>query len=294
MPATEPADRSGRAVVVTGADSNYYGYMLGTIRSLAVARRWHGFDIVALDFGLTSDQIEEMARDHDVRTVQPQWMFDCPQALRLPRNHAYGARCYLPRVVPGYGMYLWIDSDAWVQEPGFYEAFTGPAADGRLVIVNEREPVYPLEWRLVRWNLGNMVLGYGVVGGLRMYLGRQINNGVFALRGDSPVWDLWSRRFERAVARTGNIIHDQHSLLAAIVLDGAPVTMLGGAYNWICSRALPRYDLASQRFCLPYPPHAPIQVMHLAGPGKGLGRDILTLEGGTIHCRLTHGGVADA
>lgn len=275
--------------MVTGSSSMYFELVRGLLKSLAPHRPRFGFDLVVLDFGLQPAQIEELGH-LGASVVRPWWCFDVPRKFAdTPHNHAYGARCYLPTLVPGYDIYFWVDADAWVQDDRFYESFVGPARQGQLAIVHEKEPVYPHEWKLIRWSLGNMVLGYGPVDGVLAWLGRHVNNGVFAMRGDHPAWKLWARRFEQGVHRSGKIIFDQHSLLVCLERDRVPVTYLGGAFNWICSRAQPTVD-ARQRLCVPYPPYEPISIVQLAGPGKDLVHELATLDGGSIRRRLTFEG----
>ena len=276
-------------VIVTGADQGYYRFMRGAIESLARTREQHRVDVVVLDLGLTPEQAQALQTELGVRVIVPQWPFEPPADIARRRDLAFAVRPYLPSVVPGYQVYMWFDGDAWVQDERFFDAYVQPARAGRLAIVNEKEPVYRFDWRVTRWNLGNMLLAFGIVNGLRMYFSPQVNAGVFALHHDSPVWSIWARRYREAVARARKMNMDQHALLAATALDRVPVEYLTGAYNWICSRARPVFDTASARFCLPRAPHEPIAVMHLAGPSKTDVYEIETVGGGHVQGQLTFG-----
>ncbi|WP_165073345.1 glycosyltransferase family A protein [Paludisphaera rhizosphaerae] len=284
----ESAVDRGRVAVVTGADSNYFWLLEGAVESLRSAKERYGFELVVLDFGLTDEEKAVLHDVHDAKVVTAPWIVDVPEHHKTRRNLAFGARCTLPDLLPGIDVFLWFDSDGWVQDDVFYERYIEAAWEGRLAIVREEEEAYPFDWPLMRWNLGNQILGFGLFLGTRVYLSPAINNGFFAAKADHPVWKCWRRRFESAVRRSGKIIMDQHSLKAAIALDRIPTTYLGGELNWICSRGRPVYDPVRKCFCLPYPPYTKIAVMHLAGHDKDCRRQLICVDGGNYETALTY------
>jgi hypothetical protein len=220
--------------------------------------------------------------------VKPQWFFEPPSGLGTLRNLSYAVRSYLPRLVPGYAVYVWFDADAWVQDVGFLRHYLAPARRGQLAIVNEREASYRLNYRNARWHYGNLFLINGLLDGFKLAVARDINTGVLAMAGDHPGWGLWSKRYIQAMQKTGKADLDQHALLAAIELDGIDVHYLGGEHNWICSRGTPMYDEARGVFCKPYPPFEPIQVMHLAGPSKRQTYEVPLIQGGSVRRQLLY------
>lgn len=269
-----------RVVIITGSDHNYFGLLSSAIESLLSSRDHFGFDLVVLDFGLSAEQRSSLVRSFPVEVVSPDWVVDVPAQHRTVRNLAFGVRCALPTVVPGYDIYFWFDCDSWVQNESFYHAYLQIARRNALAIAREDQKWYPFDWRLIRWNLGNQILGFGVLKGLRVYQSPFVNSGFFAVRGDHRLWSCWRERFEAAVHKSGRIIMDQHSLRACIVLDEIPVEYLDGEYNWICSRLQPVFDEENGLFCLPYPPNRPISIMHLAGQSKQVEYDLRCIGGG--------------
>ena len=275
-----------RVALVTGADENYFWLIVSAIQSLSASRSCFHFDIVVLDFGLSREQIAILERDHQVTVVDPAWKADVPIHLRTKRNLAFATRCTIPQVVPGYDIYVWFDSDSWVQDDRFIEPFLAAARRKHLAIVREDQKPYPFDWRLIKWNLGNQILGFGPVHGVQTFRSPFINSGVFAVGGKHRLWDAWRLRFEKAVARSGKIIMDQHSLRATILLDAIPTEYLPSRYNWICSRVQPFFDCERNLFCLPYAPYESIAVMHLAGQAKKVEYDLPCVGGGSIRKKL--------
>ena len=127
--------------------------------------------------GLSDKDRRTLESEHGVRIMTPEWIVDLPAPLQTRRNLAVGIRCALPRVVPGYDIYLWFDCDGWVQDDKFYERYVDIARRGALAIVKEREPAYRFDPALLRWTLGNFVLGLGLWRGLRCFLSPPINAG---------------------------------------------------------------------------------------------------------------------
>ena len=266
-----------RPAIVTGADHNYFPLMQALLRSLI---RKHGpaYPLLVLDFGMKPEQlaaIEPLA----AKIVRPGWWFEAPSPLRLSRNLGYAARPMIPDYLPGYDVYLWLDADISVQDGRFASAFLQSAEQGALAIVEEVDPAYRTELYALKWWIGNAVRCFGISDGLRLSLRRPINSGAFALRADAPHWAAWRRHYESAVLHSGRANLDQHALMATLVLDGLPASLLGSCHNWICVRSQPIWDEDRQVFCRPCPPHEPISVLHFAGRQKDGLRDVKTLQG---------------
>jgi hypothetical protein len=235
---------------------------------------------------MTPDQARSLESEYDLIVIVPDWVVNVPAHLRVPRNHAFAVRCALPKVIPGYDVYFWFDSDGWVQTDEFFEGYLKVARRGELAIVREEEPVYPFDWKIAKWDLGNQIRCSGLLRGLQVYRTPFINAGFYAARNTSPLWSRWQCRYEAGVQRSGKIVLDQHSLKAAIALDKVAVGYLGGTYNWICSRARPLFDTDRGLFCVPYHPFEPIAIMHLAGTSKQVEYEVDCLGGGKLRKTL--------
>ncbi|MEM8952159.1 MAG: hypothetical protein AAGC99_22860 [Pseudomonadota bacterium] len=281
-----------QAAIVTGADHGYFPLMHALLQTLHRTAADSACRLLVLDFGLTPDERATVEALVDA-IVRPEWWFDVPEHLRLPRNLGYAARPMIPDYFPGYDVYLWLDADISVQDGQFASAFLCAADDGALAIVEEADPSYRTELYALKWRVGNAFRCFGPLGGLRLCLGRQINSGAFALRADAPHWKAWQWRYQEAVMRAGRANLDQHALMATLCLDGLPASYLGSTYNWICARSQPVWDDVRQSFCRPSPPFEPISVLHLAGRQKEGLYQIRTLAGGTKAMPLSYADIGE-
>ena len=278
-----------RLAIVTGADCVYFDLMLELLRTLSDDEAAQRHALCVLDFGLTLDQVVR-AQQCRATVIRPDWVFEAPAPLRTQANLGYATRPVLPRLFPGYDMYLWLDADISVPNARFMSTFTAAAKTGSLAIAEEADRSYRLEAYAFKWQLGNAFRCFGLRGGLNFCMGRPVNSGIFALKADAPHWSVWQARYQQAVHRAGRVNLDQHALMAALYLDKLPCTYLDSTHNWICTRSQPLWDEERQIFCRPYPPYDAIDVLHLAGRDKDKLWDIKTRLGETRRMHLTYSG----
>lgn len=74
-------------------------------------------DIACFDVGLAPDRRADVAR-RVAHLIDPGWDLPVDRKLRAqrPALRSITVRPFLPRYLPGYDIYVWIDADAWVQE----------------------------------------------------------------------------------------------------------------------------------------------------------------------------------
>lgn len=269
-----------KVIVISGADAGFYDYLKDTVDSLLRIRPEvaTAFDIGILDCALQPAQCDEL-RSLGATVVAPAWPDFVPAEHRQPAHAPRFVRTRLPELFPGYDIYVWVDADAWVQDARFFDEYVQRAKDGALVIVHEDESAYAWDWKIFKWNLGNFVLSFGLWRGLYLWSRKRVNNGLFALRGDAPHWQAWEKRYAESV-QASKKFYSQIPMTAAIYLDRLPIEYVSGHFNWITSRAAPHFDAEAGVFCTPYDDHAPLSVIHLAGPDKNVPRAIPTTRGG--------------
>ncbi len=276
-----------RLAIVTGADHVYFELMHEVLKTLNAADIALDHKLCVLDFGLLPEQIALVEQCH-ATVVHPEWAFDAPDHLKSRANLGYATRPLLPRLFPGYDMYLWLDADVSVQDGRFISTFATAAMDGSLAIAEEADRAYGIEPYALKWQIGNAFRCFGLRQGLKLCLGRPINSGVFALRANAPHWSAWQMRYQQAVNRAQRVNLDQHALMATLGLDGLPCHYLNSTNNWICARSQPLWDEARQVFCRPCPPYEAISVLHLAGRHKHKLWNIKTLDGSMEPMHLSY------
>ena len=97
-------------LIASGADRNYFPLLRDTVLSIRAQHRDAAVGI--LDCGFAPEHREWLA-PRVTHLVQPEWEFDFPGRERPPETlKALLSRPFLPRYLPGYDSYMWIDADA--------------------------------------------------------------------------------------------------------------------------------------------------------------------------------------
>jgi hypothetical protein len=281
-------------VIVSAADSGYFPLLRDLVLSIREKEAGAAAPIGIFDLGLSADQRSWLGEQR-VAVAEPGWDVDFPSRKRTPLlRKAQIARPFLRRYFPGYGAYLWIDADAWVQEWAAVEMLLQAAAGGKLAICPEIDRSYKRHYK--RPKLFGMTLqwqcyrtAYGLRVADRMGRNPMLNCGVFALRADSPSWDAWIAAMIRALQRTNFVFIEQIALNYAIFAGAIPATFLPAGCNWLCGDAAPMWDATRQRLVEPNAPHLALGILHLAGEGqKDKNFTLATLDGGTLTTGLRY------
>jgi len=293
-----------KVLICTAANGSYFPLLQGLVRSLGDGPLTKTLPLGVLDLGgMTEDQLTFL-KERGATVVQPGWDCDFPGRAQAPPHYkAMTARPHLPKHFPGYDIYLWIDSDAWVQDDSCLIPFLRGAAKGKLAIVPELDRGY---WTIYKppklWTQNHKAFAWGFGLKLGYRLGRNpiLNSGVFALAANAPHWALWAKAHEQMLNRKSRrgpahkdlfnfFIAEQTALNYVIFSDKQPYTLLPALGNWFCGKGSPLWDEDSRRLVEPHEPHAPLGIIHLAG--KGMKERVWTLDslqGGHVTCRLTY------
>ncbi len=260
-----------RTLVVTSADESYAGMLRDLVESLERCNPQPYTALACLDVGL-APETREWIEQHAEHVVEPAWDLPVNEAKRLLRPHlrALTARPFLPRYFPGYDLFLWIDSDAWVQEPSTLNAYLTAAATGSIAIASHDHPAYRRGNELIEWRLQQRRAYFGEQADLSSCPANYWNAGVFALRADTPLWNHWAHHFAVGLAATeGDLCSDQLALNHAIMVEQLPVTPLHTYCNWLCHLAMPSYDEQRMRYCDPMD-NSTLGILHLSAKSKHL------------------------
>ena len=204
------------------------------------------------------------------------------------------ARPFLPEYFPGYDVYLWIDSDVWLQDDAVLEKYIQGALSSGFAIAHENDRGYRFQAWLLGWTAKHFVLGYGPLTASWLLSRDHLNAGLFAATARAPQWRLWADCYEAAIRRTGALVpHDQFALNRALHRSPGLATFLDPGCNWICDRGAPMWNDALARFCKPYPPYAAIEALHLAGPAKRRSYEIRRTGGARFQTFIVYGACPD-
>ncbi|MBF0166903.1 MAG: hypothetical protein HQL45_04660 [Alphaproteobacteria bacterium] len=263
-------------VIVSGIDSGYFDLGMGLVQSIRKASP-RTETIALLDLGLESEQVRALS-EMGVLLLQPGWDYPFMNDERAPRwFRAMTARPHLPKHLPGFDTYVWIDSDAWVQDWAPVEALVQAARNGHVAIVEERmqginilveeqdgsqrrfsldaalaQEQNQAEWKRV---FGDPIAD--AIGRLPYF-----NSGVFALEGASPAWSAWSKCLSDCLHRPFGKMVEQQALNICIRRGDVAVCPQDIAANFLLTNQIPAWDDATQRFVVPETGRS-VGIMHL-------------------------------
>jgi hypothetical protein len=284
-----------RSIVVTGCDRNHYALAEDLIASLR-AGRGAGVEIGFIHIGedplpaAIADRVDHLVHvpDEAFRAAEPKGL---PLAFLNVKPH-------IPDVFPGFDVYVWLDSDTWVQNPIGLDQLVEATRYADVCMHPERDPNYRLDDGDHRqWLHGVYTSIYGAADADRCAGFADINAGVFAAKAASPVWRLWEAALDdlqvRARKQADLYFSDQIPLHRMIVSGQLSLAPLRAVNNWLALFATPAINPNRKRLLAPTYPFEEINIIHLLGtskistfglPGGGVTslmyRDILTLFGG--------------
>jgi hypothetical protein len=294
MPADAPL------LIVSGADSGYFPLLRDLVASIRSHRPPEKAPLGILDLGLAAEE-RRWLEAQGARLVAPAWDLDFPRRAQTPAvRKAQIARPFIPRHFPGYGTYLWIDADAWVQDWRAVEMLLAASAGGKLAICPEIDRSYKRHYKrpklfgmTLQWRCYRAAYGWRVAD--RMGRNPMLNCGVFALQGASPHWDTWIAAMARGLERTNFVFIEQIALNYAVFAGKIEASFLPAPCNWLVGDAAPMWDAKRRLLVEPNAPYEALGILHLAGEGQKDRRFALkTLGGGTFETSLRYSGLAEA
>jgi len=303
-------DELSKTTIVCAADANYFGLLEGLIESVQNNPIASQMPLSILDLGLAADQvawIEELGGT----VVAPIWDIEFPGVGEAPNFFkAMTARPHLRDYFPDYDTYLWIDSDAWVQDDSILPYFVRASCRGELAIVPELDRAYSAFYKRPKrygktQNHKAFRYAFGLKAADRLARNPILNSGVFGLAKDAPHWDLWKmaltnalnrRRLKKGTVANLNFrIIEQTSLNYVVFADKAPTTFLPAYCNWFCGKGAPMFDTERGVLVEPNEPFQPIGIIHLAGHNiQEKLFDLKTVDGKSVQTRLTYHDVMQA
>ena len=288
-----PAGRP-RVLVVTASDSRFMPFLRGMLASLGGQVTRAAVQVACFDIGLNEADQAWLA-SQGVHVARPRAHLGIDADTVRPALLSFLARPFLPGYFPGFDVYAWIDSDVWLQDHAVLDTYVQGALASGIAVTHERTSAYRFQTWLLAWTGKHLLRGYGIADTAWLLSRRQVNAGFFALGAGAPHWQAWARRYEAALARTGDLVpHDQFALNHALhggLLDRSrlPACLLPPRFNWICDRGVPMWNDTADAFCEPQAPYATIGALHLAGPAKGRVYRIHRTGGASFTTCLVHG-----
>lgn len=293
MSYSDPKD--AKILIVSASDSKFMPFLRGLMSSMPQTLANPRVKMACFDLGLTEQDRSWLAAQ-GCRIAIPGGHLGVRREDHSAALRSFLARPFLPDYFPGYDVYLWIDSDVWLQDEAVLAEYVDGACTDGMAVTHERTSDYRLQLWLLAWTAKHMALGYGPATATHLMRRPHLNAGFFAIHAQAPHWDAWARRYQAAIKRTGALVpHDQFAMNHAIYGDlfgeqeMLETRFLDPGCNWICDRGIPMWNDDAGAFCKPSAPFQPIGALHLAGPAKRTRYTIARSAGGSFQTYLLQG-----
>ena len=257
-----------KIVICTGSDTNLFYLAKGLILSLRRILPLYDAELAFFDLGCTSQELAWLeARTHKLLRPKDDFKIADMQGYQ-PYRLGQACRPLLPKYLPGYSTYIWMDADAWIQDPAIVKQFADTAEKNLTAIVPECDVAYPFLHELGsalqfhRYKTHQWSASYGEQEARKYALLPIFNNGIFAMAAQSTIWSLWERNLALSLQGGLTDLFDQLSLQKTL-LEAGGMHALPSRANWMSHYALPHRRAEDGVWIEPRFAGQPIGIMHL-------------------------------
>ena len=173
-------------------------------------------------------------------------------SFNFPRGKIAGylrgvlCRPFFRRYFPNYNVYVWIDSDAWVNHWSAMELLTQGAVKRGMAVALELDRGYQVhfgKWQsLCQYMYRHYYSAFGEEIAKKLHSHPVINAGVFAMHCSAPHWEHWAQYIEQGLQNHAGLMTDQvahkrarlrrrtlgaHGVLARLVQLDVPSRLAG-------------------------------------------------------------------
>ena len=264
-------------VIVSLADANYFSLLNELVDSIKSFEESKDIAICILDVGLNENQKKILISKVD--EIKPaEWDIKVSTHKTLGKEwlKSMVARAHLPKYFPNYENFIWIDSDAWINDWYAIELLIKASENDKIGLTQSVAPGYS-DIGKVKWLMGGLAYiktqnykhakksGFDEAICRKIAFAPHINSGVFSLKKDSSIWKIWQEILEISLSKGVIFASEQIALNVAVYDKKIPTEYLPIGCNWIVNHLLPKFDESSKKFVEPNLPNNKIGIIHLAG-----------------------------
>lgn len=296
-----------RIALVSGSDANYYPLLREWIHSVQRFPESKDIDICIIDAGLSAEQKAEL-KTLVKHVVNPPWPERIPEEKVRGKEYLKACVCrpFIPKMFPGYDVYMWMDSDTWVQNWKSVDVFLKGALEKKdsIILTSTADRHYQRQIRvnwLWRWPyrvasfyFSNGRRAFGFKTAKELLSQYVLLAGCFAMSAGAPHWKRWQELVEEAAVRGRVFPAEQLSLGVLVYIEKFKAEILPAYTHWVLGTP-PMWDSALRQFVEPFIPHEPIGVLHLSGvdemrSDRGKKVPYATRDGAVteLNCRYPH------
>ena len=257
-----------KIVICTGSDTNLFYLAKGLIHSLRRVLPLYDAELAFFDLGCTSQELAWLeARTHKLLRPKDDFKIADMQGYQ-PYRLGQACRPLLPKYLPGYSTYIWMDADAWIQDPAIVKQFADTAEKNLTAIVPECDVAYPFlhepgsALQFHRYKTHQWSASYGEQEARKYALLPIFNNGIFAMAAQSTIWSLWERNLALSLQGGLTDLFDQLSVQKTL-LEAGGMHALPSRANWMSHYALPQMRPVDGVWIEPRFGGEPIGIVHL-------------------------------
>ncbi len=257
-----------KLAILTGSDTNLFYLAKGLLLSLRRVLPLYEADIFFFDLGCTQQELAWLEA-RTKRIIAPKddlGVADLPGYG--PPNYALTVRPFLPQYAPGYEIYMWVDADAWIQDPTIIQHYVRGAETGSAAVCLEVDSAYPFVHNLAsaiqfhRYKFRQWTESFGEERARSLSILPLINAGVYAINAHPFLWEKWAQNFASTIRGKLPSICDQLALQKTLV-EHNRMHALPSRANWMCHYTLPQKRAEDGVWIEPRLSGQPIGIMHL-------------------------------
>ena len=265
-----------KIAIISGADENYYPFLKNLIMSLEKTKCLEIADLCILDVEKNSLYLEEVS-NYIQKTKKAKFSLKLSFSDEKSWFKLLTERPFIKDYFPGYEKYIWLDADTEVlsidaiknliEATNISELAIVPEVNESYVFNNTKfgiKKIFSSIYKISGWSFKNYNKYFRKGLGEDLFFKPLFNNGVFCLKSESTLWNLWKEEYQGALDKAKSsygIKTDQLSLNKIIYENFTKVSILDSTNNWIIQKAddLIKVD---NLFLTPSFPRRKINILH--------------------------------
>ena len=265
-----------KIAIVTGADKKYFPFLKNLVFSLKKTQSLDICDLCILTVDEDNSYITEI---NELINKSKLATFSVNIKYKDKKNwhKLLTERPYIREYFPGYKKYIWLDADTEVLDVDAIKNLDEATEEKDLAITPEScesyvfknskfgiKKIFSSYYKISGWSFKNYNRYFGKNLGEKLFFNPLFNNGVFCMRADSKIWDLWKHEYQNALNKAKSsygVKTDQLSLNKIIYEEFNSVSILDTTNNWIISKSEPVFK-KNNSFLTPSFPRRKINIFH--------------------------------
>jgi hypothetical protein len=264
-----------KSTIVFSCDENFVPFARGLVLSLKqFGLPNQTLDINFIDVGCEAASLDWF-RSQGIRVTgfdyRDHYAFDSD--VKVERYHqSLLCRPIIPQMMPGYNVYLFIDSDIWIQESFVMEYFIGLAEkyQEKIIISPNVDSSYVAAYGRTMDFVNGVYRVFANAYSAEVakeYAVRPIFNcGLFAMSSACPLWGQWKAELD-VVFNRNYPGYDKHGVEQAamnyLIYKTGQFIPLDGTFNYHCHEGYVRRDASSGKVIIGFPPNRIVGAIHL-------------------------------